>query len=143
MLVLGLDTATWVASVGVTRDEEPLAEESCRAASSHTEILFPLIARVLARAEVSLAEVNGLGVSIGPGSFTGLRVALGTVKGFAYALGHKIVGVPTLDARKREVYAALFHRDQQGMLHKLTSDLVLAPQALLERITAPCLFLGD
>ena len=105
MLVLGLDTATWVASVGVTRDEEPLAEESCRAASSHAEILFPLIARVLARAEVSLAEVNGLGVSIGPGSFTGLRVALGTVKGFAYALGHKIVGVPTLDALARTVTA--------------------------------------
>src|SRR5206468_435512 len=105
MLVLGLDTATWAASVGVTRDGEPLAEESCRAASNHTETLFPLIARVLARAGVSLAEVSGIGVSIGPGSFTGLRIALSTVKGFSYALGHKIAGVPTLDALARTVTA--------------------------------------
>ncbi len=161
MVVLGIDTATAVASVGLVRGGKLLAEESRRAVSGHTEILLPLIADLLAQSSMSLAELSGIGVSIGPGSFTGLRVALSTVKGFAYALGHRVVGVstlealahtvkdweglvcPLLDARKHEVYAALFHRDWHGRLERLTPDLVLTPHALLERITAPCLFLGD
>jgi tRNA threonylcarbamoyladenosine biosynthesis protein TsaB len=115
---------------------------------------------------VPLQEIEGIGVSIGPGSFTGLRIALGTVKGFAYAMGQKVVGVPTLaalahtvtgwegkeweglicpllDARKREIYAALFRRDSAGNLIKLLPDQVLVPQQLLEQITEPCVFLGD
>jgi tRNA threonylcarbamoyladenosine biosynthesis protein TsaB len=161
MLVLGIDTATATASVGVVRYGESLAEESCHAVSSHTETLFPLIARVLDHAGVSLAEVNGIGVSIGPGSFTGLRVALSAAKGVCYALGQKIVGVPTLealagtvadweglvcpilDARKREVYAALFRRDERGIMERLTPDLVLPPLTLLSRIRERCVFLGD
>jgi tRNA threonylcarbamoyladenosine biosynthesis protein TsaB len=161
MLVLGIDTATATASVGVVGYGEPLAEESCHAVSSHTETLFPLVTRVLYDAGVSLAEVNGIGVSIGPGSFTGLRVALCAAKGVCYALGQRIVGVPTLealagtvadweglvcpilDARKREVYAALFRRDEDGIIERLTPDLVLSPVALLSRIHERCIFLGD
>jgi tRNA threonylcarbamoyladenosine biosynthesis protein TsaB len=110
---------------------------------------------------VSLTEIEGIGVSIGPGSFTGLRIALGTVKGFAYAMGQRVVGVPTLeslaytvcdwnglvcpvlDARKREVYAALFRRDANGTLQRLLPDYVLSPADLLKYIAEPCLFLGD
>jgi tRNA threonylcarbamoyladenosine biosynthesis protein TsaB len=161
MIVLGIDTATAVASVGLVRDGKLVAEESQRAIAGHTEILLPLIVDLLAQSRMSLAELSGIGVSIGPGSFTGLRVALSTVKGFAYALGHWVVGVPTLealaytveeweglvcpllDARKHEVYAALFRREGHGRLERLTPDLVLTPHALLERISAPCLFLGD
>lgn len=161
MLVLGIDTATRVASVGVIRDGETLAEESRQATSNHTETLLPLIASVLARIGMPLPKIEGIGISIGPGSFTGLRIALGTVKGFAYATGRKVVGVPTLDAfartvcdwdglvcpildaRKREVYAALFRRDKNGILQKLLPDQALPPTALLDYITEPCLFLGD
>ncbi|MBI3798223.1 MAG: tRNA (adenosine(37)-N6)-threonylcarbamoyltransferase complex dimerization subunit type 1 TsaB [Deltaproteobacteria bacterium] len=161
MLVLGIDTATRIASVGLVRDGEQLDEESCLAQSNHTETLLPLIARLLARSQVSLSEVQGIGVSIGPGSFTGLRIALSAVKGFAYALGQRVVAVPTLealahtvsdwqghicpilDARKGEVYAALFRREPQGSLQRLTLDQVCTPHALLDRLTAPCFFLGD
>ena len=166
MLILGIDTATQVASVGITREEVMLAEESQHERANHTETLLPLISRVLEQARITLPEIEGIGVSIGPGSFTGLRIALGTVKGFAYAMGQKVVGVPTLDAlaatvsewegkewqglicplldaRKREIYAALFCRDSEGNLNKLLPDQVLIPQQLLEQITEPCLFLGD
>lgn len=166
MLILGIDTATQVASVGIIRKGDVLAEESRHERANHTETLLPLIERVLDEAEMTLPQIDGIGVSIGPGSFTGLRIALGTVKGFAYALGQKVVGVPTLDAlaatvsewegkeweglicplldaRKREIYAALFRRDLDGNLIKLLSDQVLVPQQLLEQITEPCLFLGD
>ena len=87
MLILGIDTATQIASVGITCGEETLAEASNRATSNHTETLLPLIADVLSQAKVSLRDIEGIGVSIGPGSFTGLRIALGTVKGLAYATG--------------------------------------------------------
>lgn len=161
MLVLGIDTATVIGSVGLVRNGEALVEESCRAASNHTETLFPLITSVLARAQVSLSEVEGIGVSIGPGSFTGLRIALSTVKGFSYALGHRVMGVstlealartvthwqglicPMLDARRREVYAAFFLRGKGGGLERLTPDSAQLPRVLLEGITGPCLFLGD
>jgi tRNA threonylcarbamoyladenosine biosynthesis protein TsaB len=167
MFILGIDTATPIASVGITRDGAVLAEESLpertygQQATPHTETLLPLIGRVLAQAGVTLAEIEGIGVSIGPGSFTGLRIALGTVKGFAYAMGQKVVGVPTLealartvsegaglvcpllDARKGEVYAALFRRAHDGTLTQLLPDQVLLPQQFLGQITEPCLFLGD
>jgi tRNA threonylcarbamoyladenosine biosynthesis protein TsaB len=161
MLILGIDTATPIASVGVTRNGEVLAEESLRERVNHTETLLPLIGRVLDHVGVTLPEIEGIGVSIGPGSFTGLRIAVGTVKGFAYAMGQKVVGVPTLaalartvseweglicpllDARKGEIYAALFRRDHDGHLIQLLPDQVLLPRQLLARITESCLFLGD
>jgi len=161
MLVLGIDTATKIASVGLVRDREPLGEESCPASSNHTETLLPLISRLLVRCGIPLRDVQGIGVSIGPGSFTGLRIALSAVKGFAYALSQQVVGVPTLaalahsvtdwegnicpilDARKGEVYAAFFQRERHGFLERLTPDQVCAPCALLDRLATPCLFLGD
>src|SRR5215471_3092606 len=132
MLVLGVDTATRVASVGLFSEGKVLAEEASLAVANHTETLLPLVIRLLSCTGLALSEVQGFGVSIGPGSFTGLRVALGTVKGFAYALGRRVAAVPTLealartvsdwegnvrpllDARKGEVYTALFYRRQDG-----------------------------
>ena len=161
MLVLGVDTATAIASVGLAREGEPLGEESCPARSNHTETLLPLIGKLLVRCGVSLGDVHGIGVSIGPGSFSGLRIALSAVKGLAYALSLRVVGVstlaalahtvpdwqghicPILDARKGEVYAALFRRARHGALERLTPDQVCTPRALLDLLPAPCLFLGD
>ena len=161
MLILGIDTATQIASVGITCGEEALAEASNRATSNHTETLLPLIADVLSQAKVSLRDIVGIGVSIGPGTFTGLRIALGTVKGLAYATGQRVVGVPTLDAlahtvddweglvcplldaRKREVYAALFRRSRNGELVTVFPAQVSELNIVLAQISAPCLFLGD
>lgn len=161
MLVLGIDTATRIASVGLVSEGRVLAEEARLAAANHTETLLPLILRVLELAGRSLPEVHGLSVSIGPGSFTGLRIALGTVKGFAYALKQKVVGVatlealartvtdweghicPVLDARKGEVYTARFHRHRSGQFTRLSPDLVVSPREFFSRLEDPCAFLGD
>jgi tRNA threonylcarbamoyladenosine biosynthesis protein TsaB len=161
MLVLGIDSATRIASVGLICDGESLAETSAPAVSNHTETLLPLVRDLLVHSGVTLPDVQGIGVSIGPGSFTGLRIALGTVKGFAYALGQRIVGVSTLealastvhdwqgticsvlDARKGEVYVAFFRREQGGPLIRLTPDRVCSPQVLVTEVQWPCLFLGD
>lgn len=161
MNILGIDTATRIASVGLVRDGETVAERANLSASNHTETLLPLILQLLEDAHCSLHEVQGMGVSIGPGSFTGLRVALGTVKGFAYALGQQVVGVSTLealartvgdwegdictvlDARKAEVYTAFFRRDAQGAIRRKSVDHVVAPHDFFSALDESCLFLGD
>ena len=161
MLVLGIDTSTPVASVGLIRDGSILAEQSCAPTASHTETLLPLIQDVLNQAQIALPEVKGVGVAIGPGAFSGLRISLGTVKGLAYALSVRVAGVSTLlalahavtdwtgevcvvlDARKREVYAAVFERDEQGQICRLTEDAVLYPDAVAKLTHSACLFIGD
>jgi tRNA threonylcarbamoyladenosine biosynthesis protein TsaB len=159
--VLGIDTATWTAAVGVGRDGVVLAEGTHREARSHTASLPALVERVLAQAALRVDDVEAVAVSIGPGSFTGLRIGLALAKGLAFAGGLPLVGVPTLealawvadaapgeqicaalDARKHEVYAALFEAAPGGP-RRLTPDLALRPEALAARLEPPCVLVGD
>jgi len=145
----------------VVRDGAVLAEGVHRESRSHTASLPLLVERVLGEAGLALEDVEGIAVSIGPGSFTGLRVGLALAKGLAFAGGLPLVGVPTLealawvadaepgtslcaalDARKREVYAALFTATAEGP-RRLTPDLALAPAALAARLPRPCTLVGD
>src|SRR5207237_525248 len=86
-VVLGLDTATWTAAVGVARAGAVLAEGVHRESRSHTASLPLLVERVLRDAGLVLEDVEGIAVSIGPGSFTGLRIGLALAKGLAFAGG--------------------------------------------------------
>ena len=98
MLVLGIETATDMASVALSDESGPVAEYRMRRGIGHAESL-PLAVRSLF--ELSGRGFNSLGgvaVSIGPGSFTGLRIGLGLAKGMALALGLPLAAVPTLDA---------------------------------------------
>lgn len=161
MLVLGIDTATPVASVGLIEDGRLLVEQASPTSANHAESLLPLIQRVLGQAQMTVPDIAGLGVTLGPGAFSGLRIGLSTVKGFAYAHSQRVVGLSTLstlahavtdwtgkfcivlDARKREVYAAFFERDAEGQVSRLTQDAVLSPRELTSQLTTPCLFVGD
>lgn len=146
----------------MARDGTVLAEDSESAARSHVGSLPALVARVLAHAELTMDDVEGLAVSIGPGSFTGLRIGLGFAKGLAFAGGLPVAAVPTLealaeaaecapgetvcaalDARKREVYAALFRVGEAGRVERLTEDLALAADALAARLPAGTVLVGD
>ena len=145
----------------MARDGAVLGEGVHRESRSHTASLPLLVERVLGEAGLALEDVEGIAVSIGPGSFTGLRVGLALAKGLAFAGGLPLVGVPTLealawvadaepgtslcaalDARKREVYAALFTATAEGP-RRLTPDLALAPAALAARLPRPCTLVGD
>jgi len=162
LIVLGLDTATWTAAVGVARGEVVLAEDAAPAMRSHVASLPGLVEGVLGRAGLTIRDVEGVAVSIGPGSFTGLRIGLGLAKGLAFAGGLPLAAVPTLealadtaganpaatvcaalDARKREVYAALFRVDPDGALRRLWPDMALAADALAVRLPAGTVLIGD
>ena len=161
MIVLGIDTATWTAAAGVVRDGEVLGEGVYREERSHTRSLTQLVDRVLGDAGLAIADVDALAVSIGPGSFTGLRVGLALAKGIAFAGGLPIAASPTLealawvadaapgdavcaalDARKREVYAALFAADDRGP-RRLTADVAQSPEALAAALPPGCVLVGD
>ena len=145
----------------MARDGVVVAEGVHRETRSHTASLPGLVERVLCAAGLGVDDVEGLAVSIGPGSFTGLRISLALAKGLAFAGGLPLVGVPTLealahvaeappgeticaalDARKREVYAALFVADDAAP-RRLTPDLALSPEALALQLTPPCMLVGD
>ena len=145
----------------MARDGVVVAEGVHRETRSHTSSLPGLVERVLCDAGLRVDDVEGLAVSIGPGSFTGLRISLALAKGLAFAGGLPLVGVPTLealahvagavpgeticaalDARKREVYAALFVADDEAPRRR-TPDLALSPEALAAQLTPPCVLVGD
>ena len=160
MLVLGVETSTMQGGAALVGDDGLCSEYTLNVEATHSERLLPTIERMLCDARLDLNALSGLAVSIGPGSFTGLRIGLSTVKGLAYATGLPVVSVPTLealastvsfarahicpvlDARKQEVYAALF-RCERGELVRLMEDSALAPEALCSRIRRPTIFLGD
>ena len=126
-LLLALETATSALSVALLRGKNLLDEERA-APGPAAETLLPAIDSLLARAEVTIADLDAFAVSIGPGSFTSLRVGIATAKGLAFGSGRPVAAVPTLaalacrtadagdselrtrvallDARRGEVYAA-------------------------------------
>jgi tRNA threonylcarbamoyladenosine biosynthesis protein TsaB len=131
MTVLAVETATAVCAAALIADGQVIAQETVTREFVHAERLLVLIQQVLMRSERTPEDLDGIAVSIGPGSFTGLRVGLATGKGLSYALGKPLITVPTLealslytgrgggvpegtyilpviDARRDEVYAQLF-----------------------------------
>jgi tRNA threonylcarbamoyladenosine biosynthesis protein TsaB len=123
--------------------------------------LFPLVADALAAADTTLDAIDLLAVSIGPGSFTGLRIGLSMAKGLALAHDIPLVGVPTLealaaaaplrlhplwtvlDARKGEIYAAAFIRTPRAGLEAIFPASVCTAQYLSQRLEPPCTVAGD
>ena len=173
MRILGVDTATSTASVALIEDEALVAEEIYSSAvapgetrKNHAETILPLIQSLLSRAKITLADLSGIAVSIGPGSFTGLRIGLASVKGLAYDSGLPAVGVSTLlataatvgrsaglicallDARKREVYFGLF-RWEGKTLRAMSAETVTSIHVAVETLRAhmnggaPLLAVGD
>lgn len=158
---LGIDCATWTASVGVERRGAVLAESSRRVSGSHAAHLLDLIEATLDQAQLCLEDIDLIAVSLGPGSFTGLRIALSTAKGLAMTTGAALVGVstlealatvaaprggricPVLDARKGEVYAAHFAAAGDRVT-RLFDDCAVAPRDLAAVVGgAPCTLVGD
>ncbi len=125
MLVMGLDTALQRCSVAILRGDDVLADESVGMERGHAERLAPMAAAALAKAGVSLGDLDRIGVIVGPGGFTGVRVALSFARGLGVGTGIPIVGVTSLaalaaphwdegptaavvDARRGQVYAGLY-----------------------------------
>jgi tRNA threonylcarbamoyladenosine biosynthesis protein TsaB len=160
MRVLALEASTLAGGVALVDDERLVAEYVLDVSLTHSERLLATIDRVLGDAGWTPQDLDGIAVAIGPGSFTGLRVAVSTVKGLALALSVPVAAVPTLDAmaaavpfaglpvctviaaRRNEVYACLY-RWQDGGMRRQWDYLALTPAALAERLREPVILAGD
>jgi tRNA threonylcarbamoyladenosine biosynthesis protein TsaB len=149
-LILSIDTTTDVRSVAVVAGAHVRAQASSSLRGQHSANLLGDIDHVLAEARVRLEEFDLLAAATGPGSFTGLRAGLATVKAFAAALNKPVVGVPTLHAVARgadhlghivatlpagrgELFAQLVACEPDGLVTELTAPAHLPPAALIER----------
>ncbi|BBO73780.1 tRNA (adenosine(37)-N6)-threonylcarbamoyltransferase complex dimerization subunit type 1 TsaB [Desulfosarcina widdelii] len=126
MNILAVDTATGSCSVAFLKDRRLIAEEVYTAGKTHSRHLMAIIDHILDRCEIAPADLDGIAVTRGPGTFTGLRIGLSTVKGLAAAIAKPVVGVSSLaalafplawtrkpvvamiDARRGEIYHARF-----------------------------------
>ena len=160
MRVLAVETSSLAGGVALLDDERLVAEYLLDVSVTHSERLMSAVDRVLADARWTARELTGLAVAIGPGSFTGLRIAVSTVKGLALALDLPIAAVPTLDAmaaalpwaalpvcpvldaRKGEVYASRYRWDGRAMQREW-EYLALSPEELADRLTEPVILAGD
>jgi len=160
-LLLVLETATSRGSVALMAGDGCLAEFSLRSTLTHSRRLLGAIEFLLQESGVTWPDLDAVAVSLGPGSFTGLRIGLSTAKGLALATGVPLIGVPTLDglaaqftfttplicplldARKKEVYAAFFRCADGGLPRRESEYLVLPPDRLADMVAAPTIFIGD
>ena len=160
MKILAIDTSTRCRSVAVLDQTALLVQDVQENCSSHAGLLIPAIQRVLASTSCSLSSIEGLAVSAGPGSFTGLRVGLATMIGFRMVTGLPLVTVPTLEAmawshqtcshvlcpmlvsRAQEVYWAQFQW-KNGRLVRLSEDRAGSIQAVIDSISHPTVFWGE
>lgn len=158
--ILAIDSATTAGSVALCKGETLCGEVLLNVRSTHSERLMVTIQQLLEDTATPLSAVDAIAVVHGPGSFTGVRVGMATAKGLALATGRPLVGVSSLqtlamniaesscpvcallDARKKEVYAALY-QVRSGQAHALTRERVLPPGELLRDIEGPCLFIGE
>ena len=161
-LLLAFETATRAASVALLRDGDLVAEERRFGDRTTAETLLPALDALLAAAGVTLAAVDAFAVSIGPGSFTGLRVGIATVKGLAFGTGRPVAPVPTLaalartapeprdavvamlDARRGEVYAAAYAPVAGTVLpREMLREGVYTGEALAQKIPRVCVLVGE
>lgn len=139
MKILAIDTSTMLGGIAIMDESLLIAESRLNVRSTHSERLMTEIERCLKQSGIKISDIDAFAVAAGPGSFTGLRIGLSTVKGFSYATGKPIVSVPTLealawnfpyskypvctmlDARKKEVYAALFKWEEGNFIRLLNA----------------------
>jgi tRNA threonylcarbamoyladenosine biosynthesis protein TsaB len=160
MLILGIETSTATGSVAIVSDDAVVAQYSLNIEVTHSERLMSTVDRVLKDTGLSMADVGGFAVAIGPGSFTGLRIGLATVKGLAFATGKPVAAVPTLlalawnlpaaawpvcpllDARKNEVYAALYAFEGAVYAQVMRETTIRLPE-LAARLSGKTVFTGE
>lgn len=164
MKILSLETSGTVASAAVLDNNNILGEYSVNHKRTHSQKLMPMVSELLESLELEPAEIDLFSVSTGPGSFTGLRIGISTIKGMAHALDKPVVGIPTLDslaynlatfpgyicplidARNENVYTSLFSfgSDERNLIRH-TDYMALHINDLIPQlpVKSPVAFLGD
>lgn len=153
MKILALDTTAEVCTAAVCDDKGLIAEMTVNTGNTHSETLLPVVEQILKISETSLEDIDLFSCSTGPGSFTGVRIGVATVKGIAYgknkpcvsvstldALAYNLIGFegiicPVMNARRNQVYNALFEC-KNGEIARLCDDRALSIEELDEELSS-------
>lgn len=161
MKILAIDTSTKYLSLAVADCDKILAGFNEREAMKHSSMLMLAIDGVLKKSNLKLKNIDAIALSIGPGSFTGLRIGVAACKGINLALGIPIIDVPTLDviaynfinekenilcplidAKKEKVYSC-FYEKGSDKLNRLSDYILTDISTLLGKINKPTVVFGD
>lgn len=145
MIILATDTTTFAGSAALLENTKLRAEVNIDSSSTHSERLLSSVDFILRVNRISIQNVDGFALAVGPGSFTGIRIGLSTIKSFSYASGKPVAGVstlralawklrhpqnrllcPILDAKKGEIFAALFESNR-GELQEIVPEGAYTP----------------
>ena len=155
--VLALDTSTSCLSVALMRDKATVTEINLAVKVGHAGMILPVIDEVLSKSSMNKDDITLIATGTGPGSFTGLRIGIATAKGLAKAIGCPLAGIPTLDiiargalpssmqimpiidAKKGEVFCALYNKDGS----RLTDFMNLRPEGIAALVREDTLFVGN
>jgi tRNA threonylcarbamoyl adenosine modification protein YeaZ len=161
--ILILDTSSKYLSLAVVQDNKVSRQMHRRLDRKHSLQLIPLVDKILKKARLPLKEIDGFCISRGPGSFTGLRIGITTIKGLSFVVNKPVVAIPSLDilaqnankirkapeqicpivdAKQNKVYACLYQAGN-GKLVRKSPYLLLPVEELLRRLQGKVLFLGD
>ncbi|MBI5235547.1 MAG: tRNA (adenosine(37)-N6)-threonylcarbamoyltransferase complex dimerization subunit type 1 TsaB [Deltaproteobacteria bacterium] len=165
MKIAAFDTSSNSGSIALLEDRRLICELTVAFVAAHSQWLMPRFDELLKRSGWPIEEIGLFAVTTGPGSFTGLRIGLSAVKGLAYAMNKEVIAVstlkalalnyrysrfpvcPVLDARKQEVYSALYGWEGESIV-ELIKECVSPPDELFSRIkslglSTPVIFLGN
>lgn len=163
MYILGIDTATRVAGVAVLNEERLIVEKFLNNQKTHSQNLLPMIAQAVLEAGITPADLGGIAVTMGPGSFTGLRIGMAAAKSLAQVLNIPIKGIstletlafnvlgvpglicPILDAQRNQVYAAIYYTGEDQLV-KMEGPYALSIDSLVDNLQKhhrEVTFLGD
>ncbi len=160
MKILAIDTSALTATAAVLSGGIILGEMSVTTSLTHSQTIMPMIDELLLKTSLNINDIDLFACSEGPGSFTGLRIGIGTVKGLAYGCGKKVCAVSTLealahniafsdyiispimDARRGQVYNALY-KWENGVLVCLEAPRALSVEELCASLDENVIFVGD
>lgn len=146
MLMLGIETSGKTASAAVVEDGVMLGQTSVLTAKTHSQVILPMVKKLIADCERDIKDVGQIAVGAGPGSYTGIRIGVAAVKAMAFSLGIQCCGISTLEglaynfpvdgivcpvmkARQKLVYAAVFHFCN-GVAERLAEDMIIESEKL-------------
>ena len=162
MRILGIESSSLVASVAIVEDEVTTAEYTVNFKRTHSQTLLPMLDEIVKMVELDLETIDGIAVSGGPGSFTGLRIGSATGKGLGLALKKPLISVPTvdamaynlygsaytvcpiMDARRNQVYTGIY--DNRNGFSVMKEQCAMDIEELVEELNAAgqkVVFLGD
>ena len=163
MLILALDSTALVGSVALCDGDKLISELTVNTGHTHSETLLPMVESILKLCNFTVDDIDLFACTTGPGSFTGVRIGVATIKGLAYGRGKPCVGVstphalaynsimcnglfcPVMNARRMQVYNALF-TCQDGVMTRITPDRALSIDELGEELLSyhtPIYLTGD